>query len=453
VIDPNSVKKILSRHLLTEGLDIIFDLERSKGSWLVDQRDGERYLDFFSMYASMAVGYNHPKLLAVRDHLGRMAVQKPANSDVYSVAMAEFVETFSRVGIPEYLPHAFFIEGGALAVENAIKIAFDWKVRRNFGRGQKGELGSKVIHFQQAFHGRSGYTLSLTNTFDTRKTMYYPKFNWPRIVNPRIRFPLDPRHLEEVQALEERAIEEIQAAIKKEKKDIAAIIIEPIQGEGGDNHFRAEFFQALRNICDENEIMLIMDEIQTGMGLTGRLWAHEHFDVRPDIISFGKKSQVCGTLASRRVEEVACHVFEEQSRISSTFGGNLIDMVRCTHILRIMEEERLVENARIQGELLLSEIEGLAGEFPEVVRNPRGRGLMCAFDAPDTATRNKLIIAFMNDKLLMVGCGEKSIRFRPHLVVTADEIRHGIGISRNVLKKGAYVTLKVRQDPCMARGT
>ena len=452
MIDPQHVKKVLSKHLLTDGFDIILDLENSRGSWFVDQRNGDRYLDFFSMYASMAVGYNHPKLLEVKDLLGRMAVQKPSNSDVYTEAMAEFVDTFSRVGIPDYLPHAFFIEGGALAVENALKTAFDWKVRRNFNKGHGREIGSKVIHFQQAFHGRSGYTLSLTNTSDPRKTKYYPKFDWPRIVNPRITFPLDPHNLAEVQALEEKATRQIQAVLAEEKEDVAAIIIEPIQGEGGDNHFRKEFFQALRHICDENDLMLIMDEIQTGIGLTGKFWAHEHFGVRPDIISFGKKTQVCGTLASERVGEVDCHVFKERSRINSTFGGNLVDMVRCAHILRIIEEERLVENARVQGDLLLSDIRTLAEEFPHLVSNARGKGLMCAFDVPDTETRNKLLIAFLQEKLLMVGCGEKSIRFRPHLVVTAEEIRHGIEIIRKVMKTESYVELVVSEDPCMGRG-
>jgi L-lysine 6-transaminase len=453
MIDPNSVKEMLSRHLLTEGFDIILDLKKSEGSWFVDQRTGLRYLDFFSMYASMAVGYNHPKLLAVRDFLGCMAVQKPSNSDVYTEAMANFVETFSRIGIPDYLPHAFFIEGGALAVENALKTAFDWKVRLNFSKGHKKEMGGKVIHFEQAFHGRSGYTLSLTNTFDPRKTMYFPKFDWPRIVNPKINFSLDGPNLSEVEVLEEVALGQIKEVIAKEREDLAAIIIEPIQGEGGDNHFRKEFFQALRNICDENDLMFIMDEIQTGMALTGKFWAHEHFNVKPDIISFGKKFQVCGTLASKRIDQVGCHVFEERSRISSTFGGSLIDMVRCTIILKIIEEERLMDNARIQGDLLLSELHALAQEFPLFVNNVRGRGLMCAFDAPDTETRNKLLLAFLDNKLIMVGCGEKGIRFRPHLVVTGDEIRQGIGIIRSVLEKGEYKNQKVWQDPCMVRGT
>jgi L-lysine 6-transaminase len=452
VIRPQNVKATLARHLLAEGFDIIFDADRSLGSWLVDQRNGDRYLDFFSMYASMAVGYNHPRLVEVRDELGRLAVNKPTNSDVYTTAMAEFVETFSRVAMPAGLPHAFFIEGGALAVENALKTAFDWKVRKNLAKGLGREAGTQVIHFQQAFHGRSGYTLSLTNTFDPRKTRFFPKFSWPRIINPKITFPLTEENLAMVREAEEEALDQIRGAIGGAGEDIAALIIEPVQGEGGDNHFRGEFLRALRRICDERDIMLIFDEIQTGAGLTGRFWACEHFDILPDVLVFGKKTQVCGILASRRVEEVGCHVFEEKSRINSTFGGNLVDMVRCTGILRIIERERLVENARMQGELLLRGLQGLAEEFPDVIFNARGRGLMCAIDVADSRMRDQLIKALYREKLLMVGCGEKGIRFRPHLIVTADEILRGIDIIREVLRKGDFTRLEVGGETCPAGG-
>jgi L-lysine 6-transaminase len=453
VIQPQDVKKNLSKHLLTEGFDLIFDGDNSQGSWLVDQRNGDRYLDFFAMYASMAVGYNHPRLLEVQGQLGRLAVNKPTNSDVYTTELAEFLNAFSRVAMPDFLPHAFFIEGGAMAVENALKTAFDWKVRKNLARGLTREAGTKVIHFSQAFHGRSGYTLSLTNTFDPRKTKYFPKFDWPRIVNPKMTFPLNDENLAKVQQLEEEALRLIHAAVDKEGADIAALIIEPIQGEGGDNHFRKEFFEALRKVCDERDIMLIFDEVQTGAGLTGRFWAYEHFGVQPDILVFGKKTQVCGILASRRVDEIGCNVFTERSRINSTFGGNLLDMARCAHILRIIEEERLVENARVQGQLLLAGLERLAKEFPQVLSNARGRGLMCAVDATDKATRDRLIKAFLREKLILVGCGGKSIRFRPHLVVTADEVRRGLDIMRHVLVQRDYTRIELSADTCPGGGT
>lgn len=436
MIISGDVKKLLAKHILTEGFDIIVDLEKSKGSWFVDRRSGDKYLDFFSMFASMAVGFNHPKLLAAKDRLGTLAVQKPANSDAYTVAMAEFVDTFSKIGIPDYLPHAFFISGGGLAVENALKAAFDWKVRKNFAKGRKDVVGTQIIHFKQSFHGRTGYTLSLTNTHDPRKTAYFPTFDWPRVMNPKMTFPLDSENLAKVRLQEQEALRQIKNAIEKHGDDIAGLIIEPIQGEGGDNHFRKEFFQALRQICDESEIIFILDEVQTGVGLTGKFWAHEHFDVKPDILSFGKKTQVCGILSSQRIDEVERNVFAEPSRINSTFGGNLIDMVRFTHILTIIEEENLVKNARIQGDLLLSEIQKVAEDFPHLVSNPRGRGLMCAFDVPDEKTRDRFLEELFRHKILILGCGGKSVRFRPHLIITADEIKLAFEIIRKVLKKG-----------------
>ena len=453
MIQPQNVKQVLSRHLLTEGFDIILDLDRSQGSWFVDERTGERYLDFFSMYASMAVGYNHPRLLQVRDRLGQLAVNKPSNSDVYTTAMAEFVDTFERIAMPPEMPHVFYIEGGALAVENALKTAFDWKVRKNLAAQPGNDSGSQVIHFRQAFHGRSGYTLSLTNTFDPRKTRFFPKFDWPRIINPKLTFPLDTDNLVQVRILENEALGSINQVLEEQGEDIAALIIEPIQGEGGDNHFRAEFLQGLRQLCDRHDILLIFDEVQTGVGLTGKFWAFEHFGVQPDLLAFGKKTQVCGMMASRRIDEICCHVFQERSRINSTFGGNLIDMVRCTHILRIIEEEQLVDNARVQGALLLAELQKLADEFPHLVTNARGRGLMCAFDAPDSHTRDQLVKAFFQQKLLLVGCGSRSIRFRPHLIVTAAEIAQAMDIIRDVMRKGDYVHLEITRDPCLGIGT
>ena len=417
-----NVKDTLSKHILADGMDIIVDLDASQGSWLVDKRNGDRYLDCFSMFASMSVGFNHPDLVALSDTLGRIAIQKTANSDIYTEPMVEFVETFSRIATPSYLPHSFFIEGGALAVENALKAAFDWKVKLNFSTGHTRECGHQIIHFKQAFHGRSGYTLSLTNTTDPRKTRYFPKFNWPRITNPKLTFPLNSENRAQTIKLEYQALQEIKDAITLHGPDIAGLIIEPIQGEGGDNHYRNEFFRELRTICDENDILFIMDEVQSGIGITGKFWAHEHTTIQPDIISFGKKTQVCGILASNRLDTIESNVFTEPSRINSTFGGNLVDMVRCSAILKIIEKEKLVDNAFHRGKELLEHLETIVVNNQNIVSNARGKGLMCSFDLTDSSTRDRFLAALLKEKLLLIGCGEKSIRFRPHLTITKDEI-------------------------------
>ena len=434
IIPPSLIRPTLSRHMLVDGFDIVVDLKKSRGTYLVDARDGKRYLDFFTFVASSPLGMNHPKLTAPAflKKLAYVAVNKPSLSDIYTAEQAQFVDTFSRVAMPATLPHAFFIEGGALAVENTLKAAFDWKIRKNRTRGYREERGRQIVHFRQAFHGRSGYTLSLTNT-DPVKTDLFPKFAWPRVLNPAVRYPLNEENLARVIADEETSIGQIKQAFNEYKDDIAAIIIEAIQGEGGDNHFRGEFFRALRELADENEAMLIIDEVQTGVGMTGKMWAHQHF-VEPDMIAFGKKMQVCGFLCGRRIDEIPDNVFQVSGRLNSTWGGNLVDMVRAQKFLEIIEEENLVENARRQGEHLLGALHRLAEEFP-AVSNIRGLGLFAAFDMPDADTRTKIRTACLNKGLIILPCGERSIRFRPPLNVRGEEIDAGVAIIAEAIRE------------------
>lgn len=432
-IEPKEVKQTLSNYILTDGFDLILDLAKSNGVRLVDERNGDTYLDYFTFFASSPLGLNHPSLSndEIQNTLGFVSVNKPSNSDIYTTYMADFVQTFAEVAKPDFMQHLFFISGGTLAVENALKVAFDFKVQKNFQKGYKEEKGFQVIHFREAFHGRSGYALSLTNT-DLTKIKWFPKFNWPRIINPKIKFPLE-EHLDEIIKLENQAIDEIYSAIKNNPDDIAAIIIEPIQAEGGDNFFRKEFLMKLREVADENEIMLIFDEVQTGFGLTGKFWAYEHY-VKPDIIAFGKKAQVCGIMASDRVDEIDTNVFKVPGRINSTWGGDLTDMVRSKFILDVIKNDNLVDNAKIVGEFLLKGLLELQSEFKNVVSNARGLGLMCSFDFNSPDERNRFKNLCYENKLLILSCGEKSIRFRPPLTINEVEIKDGLEIIRKVLK-------------------
>ena len=432
-IAPTDVHKTIAKHMLADGMEQVIDLKKSHGSWLVDARNGREYLDLFSMFASMPIGYNHPYMMENKDRLTHAALNKVTNSDVYSTEMAEFVETVARIAQPDYLPYAFYVEGGTLAVENALKVSFDWKVRKNLAAG-KGAKGGKVLHFKDCFHGRSGYTMSLTDSPDPRKTLYFPKFDWPRVLNPKITFPLDEAAVAEAEI---QSIAEIKAAIHANPDDIAALIIEPIQGEGGDNHFREEFFRALRTICDENEILFIYDEVQTGIGLTGKMWAHQHYseDCRPDIISFGKKTQICGIFVSDRIDDVENNVFHESSRLNSTFGGNIADMVRFTLYLEVIEKEGLVQIAAENGEYVLDKLQALQKKYGDVVSNSRGKGHFCAFDLPNGDILNNLLSLIADEGALMLGCGTHSIRFRPHLNISQDEIDTGFEMIEKAIQK------------------
>jgi L-lysine 6-transaminase len=438
-VQPSEVHAVLSRHMLADGYEIVMDLQKSRGSWVFDARRGRNVLDFFTNFASIPIGYNHPRLdnSEFREKIAMVAINKPANSDIYTTYMAEFVETFSRVAIPlSHSKHMFFVEGGALGIENAVKAAFDWKVRKNFKKGYKEEKGQQIMHLREAFHGRTGYTLSLTNT-DPKKTQYFPKFDWPRIENPKLSFPVTEESLRDAAKREAAAIEQAKKFILERKDDIAAFIMEPIQGEGGDNHFRPEFYRAVRQLCDENDMMLIFDEVQSGVGITGKMWSWQHFGVEPDMFCFGKKTQVCGFVSNDRIFDIPDNVFAVPSRINSTWGGNLTDMVRSQRYFEVIEEEKLVENAAKVGAYFVSELQRFQEEFPRLVSNVRGRGLMAAFDLPDGTTRDKALKAFMANDVMVLASGSRSARFRPALNLSMDDAAEGIKRMERSLKEVA----------------
>src|ERR1700744_4511497 len=428
--EPGQVHEVLARSILVDGFDFVLDLTRSAGSYLVDARDGRRYLDMFTFFASSALGMNHPALARDAEfcaELAAAALNKPSNSDVYSAAMAGFVETFVRVlGDPE-LPHLFFVDGGALAVENALKVAFDWKSRHNENHGIDPALGTRVLHLRGAFHGRSGYTLSLTNTKSVTVARF-PKFDWPRIDAPYIRDGAD------MAALETESLRQARQAFEAHPHDIACFVAEPIQGEGGDRHFRPEFFAAMRALCDEYDALLIFDEVQTGCGMTGSPWAYQQLGVEPDVVAFGKKTQVCGIMAGRRVDEVADNVSAVASRLNSTWGGNLTDMVRARRILQVIEADGLFERAAAQGAYLRTRLDELAADFPAIVLEPRGRGLMCAFNLPTTADRDELIRQLGRFSGILLPAGGEVVGFSPGLTVFCAEIDEEVDALRDALR-------------------
>ncbi len=433
-VNADEVRSELAKYMLVDGFDFVLDLDNSRGAYFIEQRTGKKYLDFFTCFASMPLGLNHPKMISgsYLAYLNRAALNKISNSDIYTDVMASFVKTFFETAVPPSFKYSFYVSGGALAVENALKAAFDWKVRKNMKKSKnKKETGHKILHFKQAFHGRTGYTMSLTNT-DPNKVKYFPKFDWPRVSNPFINFPLNENSLGDVIRREEQSAEEIKDAFIKNKNEIAAVIIEPIQGEGGDKHFRPEFLQRVRELADENDALLIFDEVQTGVGLTGTMWAHEQMGVTPDIMCFGKKMQICGIIATDRIDDVEDNVFHTSSRINSTWGGNLVDMARAMRYLEIIEEENLLDNAKQRGKELQQEITTIQQEYPDIISNARGRGMFCAFDL-----KKELRPAFL-DKcfehgLMILPCGENSVRFRPPLNLKSKQLKDGMAVVRRVL--------------------
>lgn len=423
----------LERHLLVDGFDVVMDFNKSKGARLYDGKNDRWMLDFFSFFASNPIGFNHPALSEsdFENDLLTAAKVKVSNSDIYSNFLADFADYFHEHFLADF-DRLFFVEGGGLGVENALKVAQDWKARKNLAAGKPEDAG-EVLHFKEAFHGRTGYTLSLTNTVKD-KTMYFPKFDWPRVTNPKLHFPLTDDSLAETKKLEAQAIQEIEQAFTERKDRICAILIEPIQGEGGDNFFRKEFHQQLKELSLKHEALFIYDEVQTGLGLTGKNWAHQHYDVLPDVIAFGKKVQMGGCAARlERLDEVD-HVFKVSSRINSTWGGSLADMVRSRRFMQIIREEKLLEHVNQLGEKVLSWIQSIE-ENDERVTNARGLGLWIAFDLPDGNTRNAMIKKCWENGLMILPCGTNSIRLRPVLNITEEEAQEGLSLIKKSLKE------------------
>ncbi|MSR63481.1 MAG: L-lysine 6-transaminase [Planctomycetes bacterium] len=439
MIPAEKVHETLARFQLTDGYGVVFDLERSHGSWLVDAKSGKEYLDAYTCFASWPIGYNHPQMAepAFRAELGRVAACNPSNADLYSREMAGFVETFAKHVTPAGFPHHFWISGGALAVENALKVAFDWKARK-LGRTQlDADVNDLVIlHFKQAFHGRSGYTLSLTNTVPD-KIGLFPKFPWPRVHNPAIEFDLAGQIANDIEAEERKSCAEIEAAFQKHRGKVAAIVLEPLQGEGGDNHFRTEFLRRLRRYADEEQALLVLDEVQTGFFGSGKPWYWQHHDVAPDVVAFGKKSQICGIYAGKRVDEVADNVFQLSSRINSTWGGSLTDMVRSRRIIEIIIGDKLAENVLAQGKRLIEGLRALA-RAEGGITNVRGIGSLCAFTLAGPAERDALLKRLFEGQLMALKSGPKAIRFRLPLTVSASEV------DEMVKRVGAALPRKVR---------
>lgn len=418
---------VLKKKILVDGFHLVIDLKKSKGAYVYNQLDKKTYLDFYSFFGSLPIGFGHPGLKnrAYQQALIEVAQTKVALSDVYSPHFARFVDVFDDIALRKQFPYLFFVEGGSLAVENALKVAFDWKTRLNLKRGLSVEA-NQILHFQESFHGRSGYTLTLTDSHDERKTKYFPKFPWPRILNPKINVYEEEPHLPTVEEREAKAVDEILTHLKQFGPQTAAIIIEPVQSEGGGNHYRREFFEALRRIANEHDVLLIFDEVQTGLGLSGKWWCWENFGVKPDIMTFGKKVQVGGIAVTKRIdEEKIDHCFKVSSRINSTFGGNLVDMVRATRYIEIIEEYDLLKNIRERGKQFLEGFQRLSQKFP--LTNLRGLGGLLAFDVPNEALRQKTLkTAIEQEQLIILPAGKRTVRLRPTLSITKQEVEEGL---------------------------
>lgn len=424
---PNT-QALRERHLRYQdarSVHVYQDGRRSKGNYMVDV-DGNVLLDLYGHIAAVPLGYNHPDMLAAW-HDGRMewaAGYRPAMGVAPCPEWVDLIEnTVMRVA-PAGLSKVFTCSSGAEAVENAIKAAFIWlaRRRRDGAAPTQAELSDcmhnrqtmanrfKIISFEGSFHGRSLGALSLTRSKPVHK-LDFPAFDWPVVPFPATRFP-QSLHADENRAAEARSLELVEAILRANPGEVAGLIIEPIQGEGGDRHASPAFFQALRKLTRTYGAAFIVDEVQTGAGATGSFWAHTAWglDEPPDLVTFSKKMQIGGFYCREEFHPV------EALRIFNTWLGDPIRLAQLGIIVDVMERDHLLENVRITGEYLRTGLEELCTLHAGLISGARSQGTFAAIDVRDTATRDRLVVALRQRGLEAAGSGERAIRCRPPLI-------------------------------------
>jgi 4-aminobutyrate aminotransferase/(S)-3-amino-2-methylpropionate transaminase len=425
------------RHQDARTIHYYQDARRSRGNYAVDV-DGNTLLDVYGHIACVPLGYNHKALVDAwtSERFAWLASFRPALGIAPPPEWVDLVEgPFMRCA-PRGHECVMTVATGAEAVENALKAAFAWKARRRRGSAgwspedwvsvmhnrQSGINELKVISFEGGFHGRTLGALSATRSKAIHK-LDFPAFDWPVVPFPSNRFPLAD-HIDKNRAAEARSLQMLEDTLRCEQGTVAAVIVEPIQGEGGDRHASAEFFRALRTLTTQYEAAFIVDEVQTGLGATGTFWAHEqwHLEEPPDIVTWSKKFQL-GGLHLRRDFMPA-----EPWRLFNTFLGDPLRAAQAEVILDVVQRDQLVAHTRRTGEKLVSALASLTAQFPALFSEPRGAGTFAAIDVCDAASRDRLLHEARQRGLEAGGSGERSVRFRPALVYGARHVDETIAL-------------------------
>jgi 4-aminobutyrate aminotransferase / (S)-3-amino-2-methylpropionate transaminase len=425
---------------------LVIDDVASQGPFAVDV-DGNVFLDLFANFALGALGYNHPAVMAVtRSPAFAHAAANPTSTPfVTTPAWFDFLEAVESRYAPRGMSKIFCVDAGGEGVEAALKAAFIVHAERGRERAglsknpldasedeQLAILGNKgtdavVVSFAGAFHGRGLGPLSATHSKVIHKADL-PAFDWPTAPFPANRFPL-ARYAEENARAEASAIAELEAILDRRQGKVAAVLIEPMQSEGGDRHASPAFFRKVQELANAAGAAFILDEVQTGVGMSGTLWAHEQLDLprSPDMVCFGKKMQMGGFFAA------PSFAITQFGRMYQTKNGDRARAMIAEAILRTVVDDQLLPRVRAVGARFLAGLEDLAARYPALLTEPRGLGFLLAFDLPSPAVRDDFLKRALARGVFASYTGSRSVRLRPHLITTDEHVTDALGVFEAVL--------------------
>lgn len=406
----------LGRYVIATPYPFVVDIERSHGMWLATV-DGDELFDWAGYYGSKLLGHNHPGLYepSYVQRLVRAANNKVANPDFLTQECLDYYRLLIRCA-PEIMRsdrlEVYVVNSGAEAVENMMKYLVAHHNQRRRVQGDR-----RFLYFDKAFHGRTVFALGVTQTIDPVATKDFHGLT--STGNIKLPFPStsDEASREENLAVMERSLQQVESALSLMADEIVGILVEPIQGAGGHRLALPEFFQGLSRLAHEYGVSLGFDEVQTGLGATGKMWGLDHFDLPfpPDAVATGKKFGNGAVYMREPLEDVGV--------LDSTWGGTLADMVRVVREMEIVESEDLIAKAATNGHHLAQTLRKVLRNHPGKATNVRGFGLYQGFSL-DTPERKKAVIsqALEEESLLLLGAGTRTVRTRPNLSVTAEDI-------------------------------
>ncbi len=413
----------MQRYVIYHGWPFVVDLEHCEGMTLATV-DGQRLFDWAGYYGSKLIGHNHPRLQEpdYLKTLARAANNKVANPDFLTRECLDYYRLLHRLA-PATMQgietrEVYAVNSGAEAVENMLKYLLSrHNAKRHEAGKPAGPSNRRFLYFDQAFHGRTVYALQVTQTLDPIATQDFHGLTASG--NVKVPFPAIDNDAPESEndARTRQSLELIESVLQQTGDEMVGIIVEPIQGAGGQRAAQPAWFQGLSRLAHDYGVGLGVDEVQTSAGPTGTLFAIDQFDLpyAPDAVAVGKKFALGALFMREPLPDIGV--------LDSTWGGGLSDMVRFCQEWRVVEDEGLVEGARGKGEQLADGLRALQGRFPTLIRNVRGMGLYQGFSLPDGGTRERLMdLALQEYDLLLLGAGADSIRTRPNLSVASADV-------------------------------